>query len=95
MECKVVGVPTPLLRWFKDGQEIRAGDVFALTANPDDPTSLGTYLCEASNCMGRAISSSKLHVIGKGEEGTRKTTERFVEQLFNVMDQKVNNSISL
>lgn len=26
LECKVVGVPTPILKWFKDGQEIRAGE---------------------------------------------------------------------
>ncbi|KAG5861430.1 hypothetical protein JTB14_018621 [Gonioctena quinquepunctata] len=70
LECKVVGVPTPTLRWFKDGKEIRAGDVFALTANADDPTSLGTYVCEAVNCMGKVVSSSKVHVMGSG------TTER-------------------
>ncbi|XP_013147395.1 PREDICTED: muscle M-line assembly protein unc-89-like isoform X2 [Papilio polytes] len=66
LECKVVGVPTPVLRWFKDSREIKAGDVFALTANAEDPTSLGTYTCEAVNCMGRAYSSSKVHVIGRG-----------------------------
>nr|XP_034839612.1 uncharacterized protein LOC117995729 [Maniola hyperantus] len=65
LECKVVGVPTPVLRWFKDSREIKAGDVFALTANAEDPTSLGTYTCEAVNCMGRAYSSSKVHVIGR------------------------------
>lgn len=66
LECKVIGVPTPALRWFKDGKEIKAGDVLALTANADDPTSLGTYTCEATNCMGRAYSSSRVHVVGKG-----------------------------
>jgi hypothetical protein len=77
LECKVVGVPTPLLRWFKDGKEIKAGDVFALTANPDDPTSLGTYLCEAVNCMGKVTSSSKVHVVGKGSrEGSLKPADR-------------------
>jgi len=30
-ECKVVGFPTPLLRWFKDGQELKPGDVYQLT----------------------------------------------------------------
>ncbi|XP_045509821.1 uncharacterized protein LOC123705188 isoform X2 [Colias croceus] len=70
LECKVVGVPTPVLRWFKDSCEIKAGDVFALTANADDPTSLGTYTCEAVNCMGRAYSSSKVHVIGRTKEGS-------------------------
>lgn len=62
LECKVVGVPTPVLRWFKDSKEIKAGDVFALTANPNDPTSLGVYTCEARNCMGKCYSSSKVTV---------------------------------
>nr|XP_037874741.1 titin homolog isoform X4 [Bombyx mori] len=73
LECKVVGVPTPVLRWFKDSREIKAGDVFALTANAEDPTSLGTYTCEAVNCMGRAYSSSKVHVVGRASrEGSLK-----------------------
>ncbi|XP_071444620.1 titin homolog [Hetaerina americana] len=73
LECKVVGVPTPLLRWYKDGRRIRAGDVFALTAaaTHDDPSSsLGTYTCEAVNCMGRARSSSRVSVVtGKEDAG--------------------------
>ncbi|XP_043286606.1 titin homolog isoform X2 [Venturia canescens] len=76
LECKVVGVPTPVLKWFKDQKEIKAGDVFALTANADDPTSLGTYTCEAVNCMGTACSSSKVHVVGKGSrEGSLKPAD--------------------
>lgn len=72
----MIGVPTPFLRWFKDSKEIKAGDVFALTANPDDPTSLGTYTCEAVNCMGRTYSSSKVHVVGKGSrEGSLKPAD--------------------
>lgn len=79
LECKVIGVPTPMLRWFKDSKEIKAGDVFALTANPDDPTSLGTYTCEAINCMGRAYSSSKVHVVGKGSrEGSLRPADNIV-----------------
>ncbi|XP_036344753.1 LOW QUALITY PROTEIN: titin-like, partial [Rhagoletis pomonella] len=76
LECKVVGVPTPQLRWFKDSKEIKAGDVFALTANVDDPTSLGTYTCEAVNCMGKSYSSSKVHVMGRGSrEGSLKPAD--------------------
>lgn len=77
LECKVIGVPTPQLRWFKDSKEIKAGDVFALTANLDDPTSLGTYTCEAVNCMGKSYSSSKVHVVGRGSrEGSLKPADR-------------------
>ncbi|KRF80272.1 uncharacterized protein Dvir_GJ20095, isoform D [Drosophila virilis] len=76
LECKVVGVPTPHLRWFKDSKEIKAGDIFALTANADDPTSLGTYTCEAKNCMGVTYSSSKVHVVGRGSrEGSLKPAD--------------------
>jgi len=77
LECKVIGVPTPQLRWFKDSKEIKAGDMFALTANQDDPTSLGTYTCEAINCMGKAYSSSKVHVVGRGSrEGSLKPADK-------------------
>ncbi|KAF6200832.1 hypothetical protein GE061_005279 [Apolygus lucorum] len=64
LECKVIGVPTPLLRWFKGSNEIKAGDVLALTPNAADPTSLGTYTCLAANCMGTAESTSIVHIDG-------------------------------
>ena len=72
LECKVMGVPTPVLQWYKDGKEIKPGDMFALTANRDDPASLGTYTCEALNCMGSATSTAKVQVIGTSREGSLK-----------------------
>lgn len=54
----------------QDSREIKAGDVFALTASAADPTSLGTYTCEAVNCMGRAYSSSKVHVVSRARDAT-------------------------
>ena len=68
LECKVVGIPTPVLHWFKDGKEIKAGDVFAFRApqsesTPEETaTSLGIYSCEAVNCIGKAISTSQVRV---------------------------------
>lgn len=61
LECKVIGVPTPKLRWYKDDKEIKAGDIFALTANSNDDC-LGVYTCEAINVMGTALSTSKIQV---------------------------------
>ena len=60
LECKVVGIPSPALRWFKDGEEIRSGDILALTPNPDKPVSV--YRCDAVNCMGTVTSTSVLDV---------------------------------
>lgn len=57
-ECKVVGFPTPLLKWFKDGQELKPGDVYQLTGT----NSLGTYCCVAKNCMGETSSTAILTV---------------------------------
>ena len=31
LECKVIGIPQPTLTWFKDGKELRAGDLHQLT----------------------------------------------------------------
>lgn len=57
-ECKVVGFPTPILKWFKDGQELKPGDVYQLTGT----NSLGAYCCIARNCMGEASSSAILTI---------------------------------
>ena len=65
LECKVVGVPTPQLKWFKDDNEIKAGDIFALKADKDDISSLGLYKCVAVNCMGETTSVSKVLVSGQ------------------------------
>ena len=49
-ECKVVGFPTPVLTWLKDGKDLRPGDVYQLYGNQ----SIGVYTCVARNCMGEA-----------------------------------------
>jgi hypothetical protein len=80
LECKCVGVPTPVLKWFKDGKEIKPGDVFALSHRKDGEdgdaeSQLGTYTCQAVNCMGVATSTSRVKVIGRGS-GSREGSLR-------------------
>lgn len=70
LECKVIGVPTPKLRWYKDDKEIKAGDIFALTANSEQDC-LGIYTCEATNVMGTALSTSKIQVTHTPLDGNR------------------------
>lgn len=102
LECKVIGVPTPKLRWFKDSKEIKAGDIFSLTANPNDPTSLGTYTCEASNCMGKTYSTSKLHMAGTTHDGAKisdkmfdNTAPIFTSELRSLKNIKISDPITL
>lgn len=60
LECKVIGVPQPTLKWFKDGKELKAGDIHKIVSGQDGTCCLGTYTCEAQNCMGSVTSSAAL-----------------------------------
>ncbi|ETN63303.1 hypothetical protein AND_004966 [Anopheles darlingi] len=85
LECKVVGYPTPELRWFKDSNEIKAGDMFGLTINGGDLASLGMYTCVATNCVGKSSSSSKVRVQEPDTLVKAKATDKispvFIEEL--------------
>ena len=60
LECKVIGVPQPTLTWYKDGLELKAGDIHRLMSGKDGSCCLGTYTCVATNCMGQVTSSAAL-----------------------------------
>ena len=60
LECKVIGVPQPTLSWFKDGAELKQGDIHRLMSGKDGSCCLGTYTCVANNCMGSVTSSAAL-----------------------------------
>lgn len=60
LECKVIGVPQPVLKWYKDGVELKPGDIHRITSGEDGTCCLGTYTCEARNCMGTVASSASL-----------------------------------
>ncbi|XP_035890611.1 uncharacterized protein LOC118502486 [Anopheles stephensi] len=88
LECKVIGYPTPELRWFKDSKEIKAGDMFGLTINGGDLASLGVYTCVATNCVGKSSSSSKVRVQEQDTTTKEKTIDKispvFIEELEKV-----------
>ena len=60
LECKVIGVPQPTLSWYKDGVELKQGDIHRLMSGKDGSCCLGTYTCVAENCMGTVTSSAAL-----------------------------------
>ncbi|KJH44301.1 immunoglobulin I-set domain protein [Dictyocaulus viviparus] len=71
-ECKVKGTPLPVVRWFKDGVELKPGDGVTIEALPDgtnrltiDHTKLadqGNYRVEATNAAGSMSSKAPLSV---------------------------------
>lgn len=60
LECKVIGVPQPILKWYKDGRELKPGDIHKIISGEDGTCCLGTYTCEAHNCLGSVSSSASL-----------------------------------
>lgn len=60
LECKVIGVPQPVLKWYKDNLELKPGDIHRIISGQDGTCCLGIYTCEATNCMGTVSSSASL-----------------------------------
>lgn len=75
LECKVIGVPQPVLKWFKDGIELKPGDIHRIISGQDGACSLGTYTCEARNCMGITNSSATLLGYEEGYKNLQKVEQ--------------------
>lgn len=75
LECKVIGVPQPVLKWYKDGEELKPGDIHRIISGQDGTCCLGTYTCEAQNCMGIAASSASLLGFDDSMKAKKKKTE--------------------
>ncbi|KAL0279933.1 UNVERIFIED_CONTAM: hypothetical protein PYX00_001383 [Menopon gallinae] len=78
LECKVIGVPQPVLKWYKDGKELKPGDIHRIISGEDGKCCLGTYTCEARNCMGVASSSASL--LGFEDRKAIKEVPRYVPE---------------
>ena len=48
------------MKWYKDGAELKPGDIHRIISGQDGTCCLGTYTCEATNCMGTVSSSASL-----------------------------------
>ncbi|XP_078407530.1 SPEG neighbor protein-like [Cetorhinus maximus] len=81
LDCRVSAFPDPLIRWFKDGQELKDGpkyrytfedpDVVALVVRDGTLSDLGKYSISISNTFGEAFDSAKIiiEVPGKIKKG--------------------------
>lgn len=84
LQVKVTGIPTPVVKFYRDGAEIQSsldfqisqeGDLYSLLIAEAYPEDSGTYSVNATNSVGRATSTAELLVQGtcwrcrKREEG--------------------------
>ncbi|KRY53788.1 Muscle M-line assembly protein unc-89 [Trichinella britovi] len=70
--CKVVGEPTPIVRWFKDGNEILESEHFEISSRSDGtqtlivksvkPEDCAVYSCEAVNVCGKSSTKTTLEI---------------------------------
>ncbi|XP_062906040.1 SPEG neighbor protein-like [Mobula hypostoma] len=81
LDCRVSAFPDPMIRWFKDGRELKDGpkyryvfedpDVVALVVRDGTLSDLGKYTISITNTFGEAYDSAKIiiEVPGKIEKG--------------------------
>lgn len=76
LKCKVVGIPTPTITWFREGQEIVPSSDFqpgydmstgicSLEIPEVFPEDAGEYACRAVNPFGECVTTANLLVEGK------------------------------
>ena len=68
LTCEAGGSPMPVIRWFKDGVQLRGpGAVGSMYVIPElGPADRGSYHCEASNGFGDPVKSSEATVLITG-----------------------------
>lgn len=71
---RVTGIPTPVVKFYREGAEIQSstdfrilqeGDLYSLLIAEAFPEDSGTYSVTATNSSGRATSTAELLVQGK------------------------------
>ncbi|KAM4548456.1 palladin isoform 2-T2 [Odontesthes bonariensis] len=73
LECRVIGNPLPLVRWFCEGRELqnspdiqiwRDGDLHTLVITEAFEDDTGRYTCIASNSLGADHTSAEVYIEG-------------------------------
>ena len=85
---QVIGVPQPALKWFKDGEELKAGDIHRIMSGADGTCCLGTYTCVATNCVGSASSSAALLGFEGELSNRRQKSLHMIDAMLNIERNK-------
>uniref|UniRef100_A0A670HZL9 Ig-like domain-containing protein n=1 Tax=Podarcis muralis TaxID=64176 RepID=A0A670HZL9_PODMU len=87
LDVRVTGIPTPVVKFYRDGAEIQSspdfqilheGDLYSLIIAEAYPEDSGTYSVNATNSVGRATSTAELLVQGEEEAVPAKKTKTIV-----------------
>lgn len=55
-------MPTPVLRWYRDGKALTPGSSLSIRAYSKESKSfIGLFACEAINCMGETSTFSRVY----------------------------------
>ncbi|XP_072667194.1 titin isoform X1 [Canis lupus baileyi] len=82
LQVRVTGIPTPVVKFYRDGAEIQSsldfqisqeGDLYSLVIAEAYPEDSGTYSVNATNSVGRATSTAELLVQGEDVVPAKKT----------------------
>uniref|UniRef100_A0A671TN45 Ig-like domain-containing protein n=1 Tax=Sparus aurata TaxID=8175 RepID=A0A671TN45_SPAAU len=82
LDVKVTGIPTPVVKFYREGAEIQSsadfrilqeGDLYSLLIAEAFPEDSGTYSATATNSSGRATSTAELLVQGEEPVPAKKT----------------------
>ncbi|XP_036900257.1 titin isoform X1 [Sturnira hondurensis] len=82
LQVRVTGIPTPVVKFYRDGAEIQSsldfqisqeGDLYSLLITEAYPEDSGTYSVNATNSVGRATSTAELLVQGEEVVPAKKT----------------------
>ncbi|XP_052038730.1 titin isoform X6 [Apodemus sylvaticus] len=82
LQVRVTGIPTPVVKFYRDGAEIQSsldfqisqeGDLYSLLIAEAYPEDSGTYSVNATNSVGRATSTAELVVQGEDVVPAKKT----------------------
>ncbi|XP_032874174.1 palladin isoform X3 [Amblyraja radiata] len=105
LECRVLGNPQPLVRWFCEGRKLentpdiqifQDGDLCTLAIAEAFEDDTGRYACTTTNCFGTDSTSAEIYVEGASSTDSEGEGEMFHSQPGGTpQSQKKTTSVSL
>ncbi|XP_038661755.1 palladin isoform X2 [Scyliorhinus canicula] len=105
LECRVLGDPSPLVRWFCEGkglenspdvQIFQHGDLYTLAIAEAFEDDTGRYTCTAANCLGSDTTSAEVYIEGASSTDSEGERDMFKSRAGTMpQPQKKSTSVSL